>query len=74
MKTGKETLAAVTARAGLRDGADDRRYVPGQGEHTEHQLRTLVEGVPHLIWRSCDRGLWTWASPQWLAYTGQSQD
>ncbi len=48
--------------------------MPGQGEHTEHQLRTLVEGVPHLIWRSCDRGLWTWASPQWLAYTGQSQD
>ena len=48
--------------------------MPGQGEHTEHQWRTLVEGVPHLIWRSCNRGLWTWASPQWLAYTGQSQE
>ena len=74
MRDRNKTLAAVTARAGLRDGEDDRRYVRGQGEHTEHQLRTLVEGVPHLIWRSCDRGMWTWASPQWLAYTGQTQD
>ena len=73
MRTGNKLLAAVTARAGLRDGLDERRYVPGRGEHTEHQLRTLVEGVPHLIWRSCNRGLWTWASPQWLAYTGQTQ-
>ena len=74
MQNGDKTLAAVTGRAGLGDGEDGRRYIPGQGEHTEHQLRTLVEGVPHLIWRSSNRGLWTWASPQWLAYTGQTQD
>ena len=48
--------------------------MPGQWEHTEHQLVTLVEGVPHMIWRSCDRGLWTWSSPQWLTYTGQIQE
>ena len=69
-----ETLAAVTARAGLPGKVEDRRYQPGQGRQTEHQLRTLVEGIPHLIWRSCDRGLWTWSSPQWLAYTGQTQE
>ena len=40
----------------------------------EGQLRTLVEGVPQLIWRSCDMGNWTWASPQWLEFTGQTQD
>ncbi len=40
----------------------------------ERQLRTLVEGVPQLIWRSCDKGDWTWASPQWLDFTGQSQE
>ncbi|MGI4792988.1 MAG: sensor domain-containing protein [Janthinobacterium lividum] len=74
MKHGDEKLPAVTTRAGLQAGEDGRRFVPGQGEHTEHQLRTLVEGVPHLIWRSCNLGLWTWASPQWLAYTGQSQE
>lgn len=73
MNENHETLAAVTERAGLPAAANERRYVPGQGEHTEHQLRTVVEGVPHLIWRSSDKGLWTWASPQWLAYAGQSQ-
>ena len=72
-ETQGDTLAAATARAGLPASSDERRYTPGQGAHTEHQLRTLVEGVPHLIWRSCDRGLWTWASPQWMAYTGQTQ-
>ncbi len=69
-----ETLAEVTARAGLPASPDERRFAAGATTHTEHQLRTLVEGVPHLIWRSCDRGLWTWASPQWRTYTGQSQD
>lgn len=67
-------LAEVTARAGLPGTVEERRVKVDQPEHTEHQLRTLVEGVPHLIWRSSDRGLWTWASPQWLAYTGQTQE
>ena len=74
MGNSEETLAVVTAQAGLQDGENGRCYVPGQGRHTEHQLRTLIEGVPHLIWRSCNHGLWTWASPQWMAYTGQSQE
>lgn len=71
---GDGTLAGVSARAGLPGSTDERRYVPGQGRQTEHQLRTLIEGMPHLVWRSCDRGLWTWSSPQWLAYTGQTQE
>ena len=37
-------------------------------------FRTLVEGIPQLVWRSGDEGHWTWASPQWLAYTGQTQE
>lgn len=40
----------------------------------EGQLRLLVEGLPQLIWRSCDAGNWTWASPQWLDFTGQTQE
>ena len=42
-------------------------------QETVVHFRTLVEGIPQLVWRSCDRGQWTWASPQWLAYTGQTQ-
>ena len=41
---------------------------------SETRLRTLMEGIPQLVWRSCDQGLWTWASPQWLAFTGQAQE
>lgn len=38
------------------------------------RLRTLMEGLPQLVWRSFDGGEWSWASPQWLAFTGQSQE
>ena len=41
--------------------------------HSEQRLRTLVDGVPHLVWRAVDGGDWTWASPQWTAYTGQPE-
>lgn len=37
---------------------------------TELRFRTLVEGMPQLVWRAVDGGHWTWASPQWTAYTG----
>ena len=40
----------------------------------KERFRTLAEGIPQLVWRSCDQGMWTWASPQWLDYTGQEQE
>ncbi len=42
-------------------------------EETE-RLQSLVDGMPHLVWRSSSEGLWTWASEQWLNYTGQTQE
>jgi PAS domain S-box-containing protein len=39
---------------------------------SELRFRTLVEGIPQLVWRAVDSGRWTWASPQWTAFTGQS--
>ncbi len=41
---------------------------------SEERLRTLMEGIPQLVWRSVDEGVWTWASPQWRAFTGQCLD
>ncbi|MBV8848212.1 MAG: PAS domain-containing protein [Methylobacteriaceae bacterium] len=35
--------------------------------------RALVEGVPQLVWRASEDGNWTWASPQWAEFTGQSE-
>lgn len=40
---------------------------------SERWLQTLMEGVPQLVWRAVDDGQWTWASPQWTAYTGQAE-
>ena len=39
---------------------------------SELRFRTLVEGMPQLVWRAVNGGEWTWASPQWTAYTGLS--
>lgn len=39
---------------------------------SESRFRSLVEGIPQLVWRSLDGGEWTWASPQWTDYTGLS--
>ena len=39
----------------------------------EQRLRALVEGMPQLVWRAVDGGEWTWASPQWTEFTGQSE-
>lgn len=39
----------------------------------EQRQRALLEGIPQLVWRAVDGGNWTWASPQWTAYTGQSE-
>ncbi len=39
---------------------------------SELRFRTLIEGMPQLVWRAAGNGDWTWASPQWQAYTGQS--
>ncbi|TKV40909.1 hypothetical protein A0U87_23165 [Sphingobium sp. MP9-4] len=48
-------------------------------KHTEAALaaaeqwqRTLVEGIPQLVWRAVDGGEWTWASPQWGEFTAQT--
>lgn len=41
---------------------------------SELRFRTLVEGMPQLVWRAEDGGHWTWASPQWSDYTGLSAD
>ena len=52
----------------------ERRADETRLRESEDWLRTLMEGVPQLLWRSGSDGRWTWASPQWLDYTGQNQE
>lgn len=54
-----DITARVEAEAALRE--------------SEARQRALIEGVPQLVWRAAGAGMWTWASPQWTAYTGQSE-
>lgn len=39
----------------------------------EQRFRSLLEGIPQLLWRAVDGGHWTWASPQWTQFTGQAE-
>lgn len=39
---------------------------------SELRMSTLIEGIPQLVWRSADHGRWTWSSPQWTDFTGQT--
>ncbi|MBL4832831.1 MAG: PAS domain S-box protein [Pseudomonas sp.] len=39
---------------------------------SERRLRSLIEAVPQLVWRSASHGDWTWASSQWIEYTGMT--
>jgi PAS domain S-box-containing protein len=62
----------VARVAGVAQDLTDRRMAERALAESERRLRSLVEGVPQLVWRSFSGGRWTWASPQWSAYTGQS--
>lgn len=41
---------------------------------SELRQRVLIEGMPQLVWRAAADGQWTWTSPQWSQYSGQSSE
>ena len=53
---------------------DDHRRTMEALRQSELLFRTLVEGMPQLVWRSRGGGRWTWSSSQWSDYTGQSEE
>ncbi|MBV8990058.1 MAG: PAS domain-containing protein [Solirubrobacterales bacterium] len=53
--------------------AEERERAEAALRESEARLRALVEGIPQLAWRAVDGGVWTWASPQWVAYTGHPE-
>lgn len=50
-----------------------RRRAEDALRESEARQRALVEGLPQLVWRAAGGGDWTWASPQWTAFTGQPE-
>lgn len=67
--TGKVVLIGGIGHDVTRMKAIEREVAASEG-----RLRTLMEGIPQLVWRSQNKGMWTWASPQWQAFTGQGPD
>lgn len=65
---------AVERVGGVGQDVTELKRVEAALRESEGRLRTLMEGIPQLVWRSRDEGDWTWAGPQWLAFTGQSQE
>lgn len=50
----------------------ERRNAEDALVQSERRLRSLIDAVPQLVWRSAAQGNWTWASGQWLEYTQMS--
>ena len=57
----------------LRDHTE-QRLAAERLRASEERFRTLAEGIPQLVWRSRSNGERTWGSPQWVAYSGLSED
>ncbi|TPG60458.1 PAS domain-containing protein [Roseomonas nepalensis] len=53
--------------------AAERARAEAEAREGRRRLRSLVEGIPELVWRALDSGEWTWCSPQWTTYTGQPE-
>ena len=70
----RDEAGGIAQIAGVVQDISDMEAARGTLEEEKERFRTLVEGIPQLVWRSCDEGLWTWASRQWCDYTGQSED
>jgi PAS domain S-box-containing protein len=72
---GEANAALAHLNAGLQQAVRERtaelEAMNGAMSAREEQLRTLMMGIPQLVWRSQDGGNWTWSSPQWLSFTGQ---
>ena len=67
-----DEAGAIIEWFGAASDVTGRRLAEQGRADSEQRLRTLMEGVPQLVWRADTEGGWTWASPQWGAYTGQS--
>ncbi|MCU6455535.1 PAS domain-containing protein [Sphingomonas sp. A2-49] len=58
---------------GLNIDIDARKRLEQSLGDNERRTRALVEGIPQLLWRAGRATRLDWASPQWTAFTGQTE-
>ncbi|RHW17536.1 PAS domain-containing protein [Sphingomonas gilva] len=75
LEASNNSLHQANANLETRVADRTRELVEANAAHSRVELRfrTLVEGMPQLVWRAVEKGQWTWSSPQWRDYTGQSE-
>ena len=78
IRQGKIAEALDFAQAELAPRGEESPEFLAELEKTDAALRTsearfriLSEAIPQLVWTAVDEGDWTWASRQWIAFTGQ---
>ena len=74
------TITAIPGRDGdvrgwfaIQQDETEKRGRPDAPVGAEAGHQVLLEGIPHLVWQSRDGGDWCASSPQWRAFTGQSE-
>ncbi|MEH6386656.1 hybrid sensor histidine kinase/response regulator [Pseudomonas profundi] len=50
----------------------DRKLAEQALERSEQRLRSLINTIPQLVWRSAHTTDWVWTSEQWTKHTGLS--
>lgn len=59
--------------AGFAIDITDRHEAEQALRTSEERLNSLMSGIPQLVWRADKPSEWSWSSPQWQAYTGQTE-
>jgi PAS domain S-box-containing protein len=67
-------LTAERAMALLTTADEQYRGLEKQLRRSRADLQSMNDTIHQLVWRSRDEGDWTSASPQWSAYSGQTEE
>lgn len=70
----RDRAGAVRRVGGIAQDFTEVRDAADRVRASERRLRSLIEGIPQLVWRAGKAGEWTWASPQWHGFTGLSDE
>lgn len=68
----RDAEGRVQRIGGIGQDVTDLKRIEADLALSEERMRSLIQGVPQLVWRADPDGRCTWNSPQWMAFTGQA--